>query len=388
MLVANSYVFMVHHPPCPPRIDLARILLLTLVLALWPGPGALRAKDAAGGGAAAAEGPSAAREVAVLAALPVPPDLPPRPAPSSPGEACLAAAAAAERAEGLPPGLLRAIATVESGRRADPAAPGRAAPWPWTINANGAGRFFETREEAIAAVRAVREAGIRSIDVGCGQVNLNHHPNAFASLEEAFGPEANLAYAARFLRGLHASLGGWGRAAAAYHSQTPEFAAAYALRVMAAWPDARRHGPWPAPAATGAPPPPGDAAAAPPQPPPISYGLYTPEFAARLRRIEQDRLGREAAPLRPAVRAVAAVRPGRDAPVAPPGPVWLNRPPEPVPLRPPPSPAATPPSRGKRATEAARPAGARAFPGEACAPRRGGCDGADGRSGSTRARRG
>ena len=75
-------------------------------------------------------------------------------------------------------------------------------PWPWTVNAEGQGAFYDTKAEAVAAVRAMQARGVRSIDVGCGQINLMHHPDAFASLEQAFDPQANAAYAARFLKEL------------------------------------------------------------------------------------------------------------------------------------------------------------------------------------------
>src|SRR5690242_7431953 len=88
----------------------------------------------------------------------------PPPAPS-PGGLCRTAIAAAERSWRLPAGLLPAIGRVESGRP-DPQT-GRVQSWPWTINAEGVGRFFETKEQAIAAVQALQARGVRSIDVGC-----------------------------------------------------------------------------------------------------------------------------------------------------------------------------------------------------------------------------
>jgi soluble lytic murein transglycosylase-like protein len=45
-----------------------------------------------------------------------------------------------------------------------------------------------------------------------------------------FDPDANAAYAARFLSELHAELGDWSRAAGAYHSRTPSFAWKYRAR--------------------------------------------------------------------------------------------------------------------------------------------------------------
>ena len=120
--------------------------------------------------------------------------------------ACREAVEAAEREAALPPGLLHAIARTESGRR-DPAT-GRVEPWPWALNAAGMGMHAPSRAEAIATVAALQARGIRSIDVGCLQVNLLHHPGAFASLEEAFEPAANARYAARFLRELQGRAGG------------------------------------------------------------------------------------------------------------------------------------------------------------------------------------
>ncbi len=158
----------------------------------------------------------------------------PAPQETDPGLLCRQAIHAAEREYRLPAALLQAIARVESGR-VDPAT-GAVTPWPWTINVEGQGRYFETKEEAIAAVQALRARGVKLIDVGCMQVNLHHHPQAFASLEEAFDPVANARYAAQFLTRLYQARRNWEQAAAHYHSATPELAAAYRLKVLAAWP--------------------------------------------------------------------------------------------------------------------------------------------------------
>ena len=149
-----------------------------------------------------------------------------------PGRQCRAAIAAAERGFAIPTGLMAAIGRVESGRRG---ADGRVDPWPWSIDAEGAGRVFASKAEAIAAVRSLQTAGVRSIDVGCMQVNLLHHPDAFPSLDAAFDPDANVAFAARFLLQLRAAAGSWPQAAALYHSATPALAADYQRKVMAAW---------------------------------------------------------------------------------------------------------------------------------------------------------
>ncbi|MCC6720067.1 MAG: transglycosylase SLT domain-containing protein [Acetobacteraceae bacterium] len=159
--------------------------------------------------------------------------------PPPPGLQCRQAITAAERAAAVPPQLMAAIARVESGR-AD--ARGAVHPWPWTINAEGTGQYFETKAAALAAVRTLQARGVRSIDVGCMQVNLYHHPAAFASLEQAFDPAANAAYAARYLTELYATTRDWTRATAFYHSATPERGEFYQRRVAAIWPEEQRRG--------------------------------------------------------------------------------------------------------------------------------------------------
>jgi len=156
----------------------------------------------------------------------------------SPGQQCQAAISAAERGQKLPPQLLAAIGRVESGRR-DPAT-GVLGAWPWTINAEGEGAFFATKAEAIAAVEAYRARGVRSIDVGCMQVNLMHHPSAFISLDQAFEPAINADYAARFLVRLHDQTGDWTKATAHYHSANPAEGEPYAAKVASAWPEEQR----------------------------------------------------------------------------------------------------------------------------------------------------
>ncbi len=151
----------------------------------------------------------------------------------SPSVFCESAIASAERGAGLPARMMTAIALTESGRL--DSVTGRVRPWPWTINAEGVGQYFATREQAVAAVRALQTRGVRSIDVGCMQVNLMYHPAAFASLEVAFDPQTNAAYAARFLTSLFSAHGHWHKAIGAYHSGTPGLATAYLGLVLARW---------------------------------------------------------------------------------------------------------------------------------------------------------
>ncbi len=78
-------------------------------------------------------------------------------------------------------------------------------------------------------------SGRKNIDVGCMQINLFYHPDAFPNLERAFDPQANADYASRYLRTLRAQTGDWATAAANYHSRDPDRGQAYRARVVEHW---------------------------------------------------------------------------------------------------------------------------------------------------------
>lgn len=139
---------------------------------------------------------------------------------------CLRAADAAADRAGIPRTVMRAITLTETGRSRG----GQLVPWPWTVNMEGAGHWFESRAVALAYVRREQARGARSFDIGCFQVNHLWHGEHFASLEAMFDPAINADYAARFLRNLHDETGDWSRAAGFYHSRTPEFFNRYRAR--------------------------------------------------------------------------------------------------------------------------------------------------------------
>jgi len=172
----------------------------------------------------------------VRAAVPMAQPIPPIPAPSL---QCRQAVAMMERSAGIPSHLMAAIARIESGRSDGK---GGVHPWPWTINVEGAGYTYETKAEAIAAVRQFQAKGARSIDVGCMQVNLMYHPTAFASLEEGFDPVANARYAAKFLTSLYEQSKDWTKATALYHSATPDLGTNYQRKVFTVLPDEQSKG--------------------------------------------------------------------------------------------------------------------------------------------------
>ncbi|MDX2144081.1 MAG: transglycosylase SLT domain-containing protein [Rhodospirillaceae bacterium] len=151
---------------------------------------------------------------------------------------CLRYVQSYERSMRIPQGLLMAIAYTESGRDLGN---GERAPWPWTINVGGDGRYFDTKEQAVATVRRLLDEGQRSIDVGCMQINLRYHPNAFRDIETAFDPGANVAYGAQYLRSLYRLQGSWPKAVERYHSSDDGRREEYRERVVSFWnTDARK----------------------------------------------------------------------------------------------------------------------------------------------------
>lgn len=138
--------------------------------------------------------------------------------------------ALAERAaldEGIPPGLMTAIARVESGRTVQ----GRFRAWPWTLNNAGNGSYHPDKDTALAALDQMLASGIRNVDIGCMQINWRWHSGAFGDAASMMDPVENTRYAARFLRALHDRHGDWTQAVEHYHSSDPERGRSYAQRV-------------------------------------------------------------------------------------------------------------------------------------------------------------
>ena len=69
-------------------------------------------------------------------------------------------------------------------------------PWSWTINWPAGFFYLPTRAAAVAKVTELQGAGHGNSDVGCMQIDLHHHPGAFASLDQTVDPDTNFAYAA------------------------------------------------------------------------------------------------------------------------------------------------------------------------------------------------
>lgn len=151
------------------------------------------------------------------------------------GKVCARAVAQAERRQAIPPGLLKAISHAESGRW--DAANGAIVAWPWTVTTGGKGYFLPNRADAVAFVKSLQADGVQNIDVGCMQVNLKYHPDAFPSIDQAFNPFANAAYAADLLKQRFAGAQSWLQAAGNYHSTTAHLNQAYREKISALWKD-------------------------------------------------------------------------------------------------------------------------------------------------------
>jgi len=129
---------------------------------------------------------------------------------------CASAVRQVETSHRVPRMLLHAVSLAESGRwHKDRQA---SIAWPWTVTARGTGKFYPDRAAAIAAVKRLKAEGVRNIDVGCMQINLMYHADAFDNIEQAFDPLANTVYAATFLKSLRSDAGSWARAVGRYHS--------------------------------------------------------------------------------------------------------------------------------------------------------------------------
>ena len=141
---------------------------------------------------------------------------------------CIREILAAQTRHGIPDNLLLAIGLQEAGTRRN----GHFTVWPYAVNAAGEGRLFDSRNAALDWIAERQASGIRSIDVGCMQINMRWHPDAFDKPAQGFDPRVNVDYAARFLKRLHRRTGSWMQAAGSYHSFEPEYRDTYLDRLQ------------------------------------------------------------------------------------------------------------------------------------------------------------
>jgi transglycosylase-like protein with SLT domain len=153
-------------------------------------------------------------------------------------ETCRSAVAEMEKKYRIPKRLLNAISQAETGRWHKKTR--EIIAWPWTVYSEGRGRYLPTKEAAIKEVQKLKAKGVRNIDVGCMQVNLHYHPDAFENLQAAFDPETNAEYAASLLKSLRNDNRSWNTAVAHYHSKTRKYFVPYKKKVLKLWRDAQK----------------------------------------------------------------------------------------------------------------------------------------------------
>lgn len=159
----------------------------------------------------------------------------------SPPDLCRDAARSASVETGVPYDVLMAVALTETGRLRN----GALEPWPWAIQYDGQGRWFDTKAEAVAMAEATLETGATNIDLGCFQLNIRWHAGAFSSAGDMISPDRNARYAADFLAKLYRESGDWTVAAGAYHSRNPDTAEAYREKFAAILADLQDGAPLP-----------------------------------------------------------------------------------------------------------------------------------------------
>ena len=139
----------------------------------------------------------------------------------------------------VPLEILLAVARVETGRTQN----NQLLPWPWTVNLQGKGHWFDTADQAIDFADSQLAIGVENFDVGCFQINLRWHGAEFSTFGDVFDPQTNATYAAKFLTELYESEGSWKQAVAAFHSRTPELAAEYLQNIEEVYAQMQASGP-------------------------------------------------------------------------------------------------------------------------------------------------
>jgi hypothetical protein len=137
---------------------------------------------------------------------------------------CTASIVGAEKANGIPTGLLQAMAVLESGVNGQP--------YPWALNLSGQVVYAGNLDAAQRLLGARKAKGRKNLYAGCLQLSVFHHGGAFSSLGELLLPQRNVAYAARYLAGHYQDLGDWESAVRRYNGGKPRQTAAYFCRVM------------------------------------------------------------------------------------------------------------------------------------------------------------
>ena len=130
---------------------------------------------------------------------------------ASPSHYCQKYMEEAARKTGVLPEIIWAVAMKESSFGNGP--------WPWTINIRGKGYYFPDKATALHFLQSFDTKALAHVDVGCMQLNIGFHGNAFSSVSQMMDPRLNIIYGAYFLKELYHEQGKWAKAVANYHSR-------------------------------------------------------------------------------------------------------------------------------------------------------------------------
>lgn len=129
-----------------------------------------------------------------------------------------------EKAQGIPSGLLEAIASVESGLK------------PYAIGVSGKSVKASSKEEAKQIIKEYLAKVITNIDIGIMQINWRWHSKEFnQDLDHMLNPLQNIMYAAQLLKSLHVQHQSWQKAVRYYHSAKSEHHRKYSKAVLVSW---------------------------------------------------------------------------------------------------------------------------------------------------------
>lgn len=155
------------------------------------------------------------------------------------GGLCRYHISSAEQQFNIPKDMLAAIGKVESGKYSRYRKQTEA--WPWTVYAQGKGRFFQTKLQAQQYIQSLLDQGEKNIDIGCMQINWKHHHEKFESIAHMLDPRQNVHYAGRLLLHHYHKTRDWMKAAGNYHSVTPIHHTRYVEKIKNASEELKMH---------------------------------------------------------------------------------------------------------------------------------------------------
>ena len=140
-----------------------------------------------------------------------------------------------EDQQGIPKGLLYAMALQESGRWYK----NKRVVWPWTLNVGGKGYYFSSKSDACDALKKeVDDARIYQLGIGVGQHEWFYQKGRFHSICHALDPKTNIEKQAEVLLEFYEKTNTWVGAIALYHTgninnkERTNWGVNYVLKVM------------------------------------------------------------------------------------------------------------------------------------------------------------